>query len=265
MGLTLWKHRVFHCPKKSSVLYLFSPCCCSVAKLSPTVCDPMNFSTPGFPVLNYLPEFAQTHVCWISDTLQPSHPLLPPSPLALSKSLFQWVSISGQSIGASASASVSSNEYSGLISFKIDWFDLLAVQGILKSLLQHHSMNKHQFFGTQHSLWSNSHICRWLLEKTTALTIQTFINKVMSMPFNRLFRFVIAFLPRSKHLSISWLHSPSAVILEPKKMKSVTVSTFPSSICYEVMGPDAMILVFWMLSFRPDFSLSSFTLNQEAL
>ena len=96
--------------------------------------------------------------------------------------------------------------------------------------------------------------------KTIALTIWTFISKVMSLLFNTLFRFVIACRPRIKRLLISWLQSPSAVILEPKKRKSLTASTFPPSICHEVMGPDAMILAFWMFSFKPAFSLSSFTL-----
>ena len=117
-----------------------------------------------------------------------------------------------------------SNEHSGLISFRTDWFDLLAVQGTLKSLLQHHTVQKHQFFGTHPSLWSNSHFHTWLLEKTIALTIQTFVDKLMSLLFNMLFRLVIVFLPRSKRLLISWLQSPSAVILESKKIKSVTVS-----------------------------------------
>ena len=95
--------------------------------------------------------------------------------------------------------------------------------------------------------------------KTIALTIQTILGKVMSLLFNMLFRFGIAFLPRSKHLLLSWLQSPSAVILEPKKIKPVTVSIVSPSICHEVMGPDAMILVFWMLCLRSAFPLSSFT------
>ena len=95
--------------------------------------------------------------------------------------------------------------------------------------------------------------------KTIALTIQTFVSKVMSLLFNTLSRFVIAFPPRIKCLWISWLQSPSAVLLEPKKIKSVTVSIIYPSICYEVKGSDAMILVFWMLTFKPKFSLSSFT------
>ena len=94
--------------------------------------------------------------------------------------------------------------------------------------------------------------------KTIALTRRTFVGKVMSLLFNKLYRLVITFLPRSKCLLISWLQSPSAVILESKKIKSDTVSTVSSSICYEVMGPDAMILDFWTLSFNPNISLLSF-------
>ena len=95
--------------------------------------------------------------------------------------------------------------------------------------------------------------------KTIALTRQTFVVKVMSLFFNMMSRLVITFLPRGKHLLISWLQSPSAVILEPKKIKSLTASTFYPSICHEVMGLDAMIFIFWMLSFKQTFSLSSFT------
>ena len=134
-------------------------------------------------------------------------------------------------------------EYSGLISFRIDWFDLLAVQGTVKSLLQQHSskasiLQRSAFFIVQlsHPYMTTG--------KTIALTRWTFVGKVMFLLFNMLSSFVITFLPRSKHLLISWLQSPSAVILEPKKMKSVTVSTVSSSICHEVMGPNVMILVF---------------------
>ena len=101
--------------------------------------------------------------------------------------------------------------------------------------------------------------------KTIAWTIQTFVSKVMSLLFNILSRFVIAFLPRSKHLLISWLQSPSTVLLDPKKMKSVTVSIVSPSICHEVMEPDAMILVVWMFHFQPAFSLSSFTFFKRFL
>ena len=95
--------------------------------------------------------------------------------------------------------------------------------------------------------------------KTIALVRQTFVSKVMSLLFNMLSRFVIAFLPGSKHLLISWLQSPSAMILEPKKINFLTLSIVSPSICHKVMGPDAMILVFWMLNLKPAFSLSSFT------
>ena len=95
--------------------------------------------------------------------------------------------------------------------------------------------------------------------KTIALTLQTLVSKVMSLLFTMLSRFAIAFLQRSRHLLISWLQSPSAVILEPKKIKSLTVSIVSPSICHEVMGPDAVVLAFWMLNFKPAFSLFSFT------
>ena len=125
-------------------------------------------SMPGFPVLHHLPEFAQIHVLWVDDAIQPSHPLSSPSPLTFSlfkhQGLFQWVSSSHQVAKVLALQHQSSNEYSGMIFFRMDWFDLLAVQGTLQSLLQHHSP-KHQFFGAQPSLWSNSHIHSWLVEK----------------------------------------------------------------------------------------------------
>ena len=144
-----------------------------------------------------------------------------------------------------------SNEYSLLISFNIDWFDLLAVQGTLKSLLQHHNSKIS-------ILWCSAFFMVQLLHlhmttgKTIAQTIWPFIIKVMSLLFNMLSRFVIAFLPRSKCLWISWLQALAAVILEPKKIKSVTVS-FILIYLHEVMGLNAMILVFWMLSCKPAF------------
>ena len=144
------------------------------------------------------------------------------------------------------------------------WLDLLAVQGILKSLLQHHRSKasilwRSAFFTVQlsHPYMTTG--------KTIARTRWTFVDKVMSLLFNMLSRLVITFLPRSKSLLISWLQSPSAVILEPQKIKvwqkikSDTISTVSPSISHEVMGPDAMILVFWIVSFKPTFSLSSFT------
>ena len=133
-----------------------------------------------------------------------------------------------------------SNEYSGLTSFRIDWFALLAVQRTLKSLLQHHSSKASIL---RHSAFFIAQVSHPYMTtgKNISLTIWTFVNKVMSLLFNMLSRFEIAFLPRSKHLLISWLQSPSAVILEPKKTKSVTVSFVSPSICHEVMGSNATI------------------------
>ena len=130
----------------------------------------------------------------------------------------------------------------------MDWLDLPAVQGTLKSLLQHHSSKAPIFIHSAFFIVQLSHPYMTTGE-TIALTRQTFVGKVMSLLFNMLSRLVRAFLSRSKRLLISWLQSPSAVILEPKKIKSVTVSIVSPSICHEVMGPDAMILVFQMFSF----------------
>ena len=144
----------------------------------------------------------------------------------------------------SCSFSISpSNEYSGLTSFRMDWLDLLAVQGTLKSLLQHHSLKASILLCSAFFIVQLSHPYM-TTGKTIALTKWTFIGKVISLLFNMLSRLVMTFLLRSKHLLISWLQSPSAVILEPPKVKSVNFSIVSPSICYEVMGPDAMILVF---------------------
>ena len=146
-----------------------------------------------------------------------------------------------------------------------DWFPLgltgwisFAVQGTLKSLLQHHSSKASILQCSAFLIVQLSHPYM-TTGKTIALTRRTFVGKVISLLFNMLCRLVIAFLPRSKCLLISWLQSPSAVILEPPKIKSATVSIASPSICHEVMGPDAMILVFWILSFKPTFSLYSLT------
>ena len=212
-----------------------------------------------FPIHHQLPELAQIHVHWVSDTIQPSHPC---HPLLLLPSIFPNIRVFSNVLVLlirwpkdwSFSFSISpSNEYSGLISFRMDWLDLLAVQGTLKSLLQHYSSKPSilwcsAFFMVQlsHPFMTNG--------KTTALTRWTFASKVMSLLL--LSRLVIAFLPRSKRLLISWLQSPSTEILKPKKIKSVTVSIVSPSICHEVIGPDAMILVFWMLRFKPAFQSS---------
>ena len=136
-----------------------------------------------------------------------------------------------------------SNEHPGLISFRVDWFDLLAVQGTLKSLLQHHSSKASIFQLSAFFTVQLSHPYM-TTGKTIAFTRWTFVGKVMSLLFNMLSRWVITFLPRSKCILVSWLQSPSAVILESRKIKSDTASTVFPSISHEVMGPEAMILVF---------------------
>ena len=153
-----------------------------------------------------------------------------------------------------------SNEHPGLISFRMDWLDLLAVQGTLKSLLQHHSSKASILWCSAFLIAQLSYPCM-TIGNTIALTRRAFVGKVVSLLLNMLSRLVITFLSRSKRLLISCLQSPSAVILEHPKIKSVTVSTVSPSICHEVMGLDAMIFAFWMLSFKPTFhsplSLSS--------
>ena len=135
---------------------------------------------------------------------------------------------------------IPSSEHLGLISFMMDWLDLLAVQGTLKSLLQYHSSKASILLHSAFFIVQLSHPYM-TTGKTIPLTTWIFVDKVMSLLLNMLSRLVITFLPRSKHLLILWLQLPSAVILEPPKIKFVTVSP---SICHEVMGPDAMILVF---------------------
>ena len=136
---------------------------------------------------------------------------------------------------------------------------LLAVQGTLKSLLQHYILKASVLWLSAFFMVQLSHLYV-TTGKTIALTVWTFVGKVISVLFNMLFGFFIAFLPRHNHLLTSWLQSPSAVILEPKKIKSVTVSKFSPCICHEVMGLDVMIFIFWKLSFQPAFSFSSFTI-----
>ena len=181
----------------------------------------MNCSMPGLPVHHQLPEFTQTHVHRVSDAIQPSHPLLspfPPAPIPPSIRVFsnestlrmRWPKYWSFSFIISPS-----KEHPGLISFRMDWLDLLAVQGTLKSLLQHHSSKASIL---QHSAFFIVQLSHPYMTsgKTIALTRRTFVGKVKSLLFNMLSRLVITFLPRSKHLLISWLQSPSTVILEPK-------------------------------------------------
>ena len=191
----------------------------------------MDCSMPDVSVHHQLPEFTQIQVHWVGDAMQPSHPLLSPSPPALNLSQYQvlfnnsvlhirWPEYWSFSISPC-------NEYSGLITFWMDWLDLLAVQRTLKSLLQHHSSNASILWTSAFFIVQLSHPYM-TTGKIIALTRQSSIGKVMSLLFNMLSRLVITFIPRSKHLLISWLQSPSAVILEPPQIKSVTVSiVFP--------------------------------------
>ena len=184
----------------------------SVAQSYPTLCDPMNRSTPGLPVHHHLLEFTQTHVHQVGDAIQPSHPLsspFPPAPIPPSIRVFsnestlcmRWPKYWSFSLSISPS-----NEHPGLISFRMDWLDLLAVQGTLKSLLQHHrskaSILRHSAFFTVQLSYPYM-----TTGKTIALTIWTFVGKVMSLFLKMLSRLVITFLPRSKRLLISWLQS----------------------------------------------------------
>ena len=204
----------------------------------------MNCSRPGLPVRHQLPEFTQTH-----ESVIPSNHLILCCPLLFLPSIFPSIRVFSNESALhirwpkywSFSFNISpSNEHPGLSSFRMDWLDLLAVQGTLKSLLQHHSskasiLRRSVFFIVQlsHPYMTTG--------KTIALTRRTFVGKVMPLLFNMLSRFIITSLLKSKRLLISWLQSPSAVILEPRKIKPATI--FPS-ICHEVMGPDAMIFVF---------------------
>ena len=243
------------CDKFSSVQFI------SVAQSCPTLWCPMDCSTPGLPGHHQFQEF---HAYWVGDAIQPSHPLLSPSPPALNLSqnqgLFKWVPSSHQvAIVLSFSFNISpSNEYSGVVSFRMDWLDLLAIQGNPKSLFQHHSSKASILWCSVFFIVQLSHPYM-TTGKTIALTRQSFVGKILSLIFSMLSRLVITFLPRSKGILILRLQSPSEVILEPPKIKSTTVSNVSPSICYEVMGLDAVILVFWMLSFKLTFSLYYFT------
>ena len=192
------------------LLYLFSVQFSTLAQSCLTLCNPMNHNTPGLPVHHHLPEFTQTHVHRVSDAIQPSHPRSSPSAPAHNPSkhrvfsnestlLMRWPKYWSFSISI-----ISSKEIPGLISFRMDWLDLLAVQGTLKSRLQHHSSKASML---QHSAFLTVQLSHPYTNtgKTKALTRQTLVGKVMSLLLNILSRLIITFLPRSKHLLISWL------------------------------------------------------------
>ena len=204
------------------------------------------------------------------ELVMPSNHLIlsSPSPPVLNlfqhQGLFKWVSSSHQVakvLGFQLQISPT-NEHTGLISFRMDWMDLLTVQRTLKSLLQHHSTKASILWCSAFFTVQLSHP-NMTTGKTIALTRRTLVGKVMFLLLKILSRLVITFLPRSKHLLISWLQSPSAMIWRPPKIKSDTVSTVSLSISQEVMGQNAVIFVFWMLSFKPTF-YSLFHFHQEA-
>ena len=229
----------------------------------------MDCSKPGLPVHHHLLELSQSHVLQVSDAIQPSHTLSSPSPpsfnLSQHQGLFhcQFFASCGQSFGVSASALVLPMNiqdwfplgWTGWISLQSKGFSRVfsntqfkSINSLVLSLLYGQTLTSIHDYWKNHSFdYSN---------------IWIFVGKVMSLLFNMLSRWVIAFLPRSKRLLIAWLQSPTTGILEPTKIKSVTVSP---SISHEVMGPDAMILVFWMLSFKPtNFFTLLFHFHQEA-
>ena len=207
----------------------------SVAQSCPTVCDPMNRSMPGLPIhhqLQSLPKLMSI------ESVMPSNHLLLCRPLLLLPSIFLSIRVFSNESAlcirwpkywSFTFNIIPSNELPGLISFRMDWLDLLAVQGILKSLLQHHSSKASILLHSAFVIVQLSHPYM-TTGKTITLTRWTFVGKVMSLLFDMLSRLVITLLPRSKCLLISWLQSPSAVILEPPKIKSATVSTVSPSI-----------------------------------
>ena len=229
----------------------------------------MDCSMPGLPSLTISPSFPQIHVSNANmPSVMPSRYLTLWCPLFLLASIFpsikdfsndfhliQLFASGDQNTGASDSASVLPMKIQGWFSFRLTDFISLLSKG-LSGVFSSTTVQRHRFFGALPSLRPNSQLYV-TTGKPTALTIWTFVGREMSLLFKTLSGFVIDFLPRSNCLLISWLQSPSAVILEPKKRKSVITSTFSPSICYEVMGLDAMILVFLKFSFKLALSLSS--------
>ena len=201
----------------------------SVTQSCLTLCNPMDCTTPGFPVHHQIPEFTQTHIHHVSDAIQPSHPLMSPSPpIFPSIRVFSNESVLHIRLSNYWSFSFSicpSNEYSGLISFRINWFDLLAVQKTLKSLLQHYSSKTSILQCSIFFIVQLSHPYM-TTGKTITLTGWAFVGKVMCVLSNMLSSFVIAFLPMSKYLLVSWLQWPCAVILELKN--SLLLFPFPA-------------------------------------
>ena len=215
---------------------------CSVTQSCLTLCDHLSCSTPGLPVQHQTPEPTQLMSI---ESVMPSNHLILCHPLLLLPSIFPSIKVFSNESAlrirwpkcCSFSFNISPfNEHPGLISFKMDWLDHLAAQGTLKCLLQHYSSKAPILWRSAFFIVQLSHPYM-TTGKTITLTRWTFVGQVLSLLFNMLSRLVITFLPRSKHLLISWWQSPSAVILEPPKIKSLTVSTVSPSICHEVMDP----------------------------
>ena len=232
----------------------FCNCFCSVTKLCPTLCSHMDCrltGSPSFTISRSLLKLMSIELAMLSNRLILCCLLL------LLPSIFPSIRVFSSESARHIrwpkcwwfSFSISLFDvYSKLISFRTEWFDLLVIWGTLKSLLRHHSLKasilqRSAFFTVQlsHPYMTTG--------KTIALTMWTFFGKVISLLSHILSRFVTVFLPRSKCVLIAWQQSLLTVILEPRKRKSVTASTFPPSVCHEVMGPDAMILVFWNVKF----------------
>ena len=275
MNREAWHTAVHGVPKSQTGLsdwtnWLIDNQYSSVSQSCPTLCDPMNLSMPGLPVHHHLLEFTQTHV---HESVMPSSHLILCRPLLLLPPILPSIRVLSNESSlcmrwpkywSFSFSIIPSKEIPGLISFRMDWLDFLAVQGTFKSLLQHRSSKASILWHSAFFIIQLSHPYM-TTGKTIALTRGTFVGKVMSLLLNMLSRLVITFLPRSKRLLISWLQSPSVVILEPKKIKSDTVSTVSPSISHEVVGLDVMIFLFWMWSFKPTFSLSSFTFIKRLL
>ena len=257
MHRTWYSLTVVNCGRCNWFCFLaYCYCCCSDSlwlhglqhtrllclPLCPGVCCPLSL----------------VHVHWVGDAIltisSPVVPLLLPSvfPSITVFSNESTLHIRWPTYWSFSFSIMPSNEYSVLIFFRFYWYDLLAVSGSPKSLLQHHNLKASipwcsAFFMDQHPFMTT--------RKTINLTVRTFVSKVMSLLFNMMSGFVITFLPRSKCLLIAWLQSPSVMILETKKRKSASTSTFPASICHKVMGPDAMILVFFLSGHTTVFSI----------
>ena len=245
VGQTAW-HKLDHRGWLRSEGCLSLCCCYSIANSCLTPCDPMDCSSQAF--LSFIISRSLLKLMSIVSMMPSSHLILY-RPLLLLPSVFPGIRVFPNESSLRIrwpkywSFSISpSNEYPELISFRIDWFDLFAVQGTLESLIQHHNSKASILQCSAFFMVQLSHLYM-TTGKYTALTIQIFVRKVMSLRFNKLSRFVLAFLLTSKHLLISWLQLLFVVILESKKIKSVTVSSFPPFFCHELIL-DAVILVF---------------------